>query len=81
MHHEITGYKLAQHPGDLIYTQIFFQYLCAEQQYNAMQKAMGKYGTGESGTGGDYSPLKVTDQDSPEEIKEKFRIMKECLWQ
>lgn len=49
--------------------------MCAEEQHQEMQRVMNQSNPAET-----RSPLTVTEQDSPEEIKEKFRLMEEYVW-
>jgi|GEM_PF-6842479 len=72
LHHENTGYKLTDNIADLIYTQIHFLYICAKIQDDKLREI-------HEGTQNDSLPLDITASDSPEDVRDKFDIITECL--
>jgi hypothetical protein len=70
LHSERSHYKLTEWPSDLTPLQILFLITCAEN-YKAELDKMQSQNTTKT------SPLSITKNDSPEEIKRKVQLMKE----
>lgn len=73
LNYESTRYKLADHSVDLTFFQIYFLYLCAKDQQDKLDQVMKKSGSYSD----QYSPLSITDEDSPEEVKDKLNCIRE----
>jgi hypothetical protein len=71
LHHEFTNHKLVTNVYDLTFTQIYFQSICAKKHQEMIDKELSK-----SDTASEQTPLTIVDSDSPEEMREKFELMR-----
>jgi len=66
---DITSYKLADNVYDLTSAQLYFYSLC-------IKKIQDEINDIKNGTSSSNNPLRITDQDDAQTIREKLDIMK-----
>jgi hypothetical protein len=74
LNHEDTKFRIAENVYDLTQVQIYFLYLCAVEKHEQYEAIRNGYQN--NGTCFDDNPYAITDNDSPEVMREKLDMIK-----